>query len=189
MKLKLNTDNPFDESGALEDEAPRAVYTPPWSLVIDSREQAPFRFTRIPATAKEGGGYVVPRLTTGIALPTGDYSIAGLESAVCIERKSLSDLFGSVGRERDRFEREFQRMAEMQWSAIVVESHESDIELRPPRGTKILPSTILGTIESWSIRYSRTHWFFPGDRRRAEIRTYRLLARFWESVSRDKESA
>lgn len=185
MRLNLNAEDgaevaaldPFSDAEIAK--AP-AVYVPPFTVVIDTREQAPFRFVRIPATQKEGGGYVVPRLTTGRALPTGDYSVAGCESLFCVERKSLADLFACCGRERDRFEREFQRMADMRWSAVVVEADEFAVVHRPPRGTKIAPGTVVGTIESWSVRFPKTHWFLCHDRRAAEVKTYRLLARCWE---------
>jgi DNA excision repair protein ERCC-4 len=62
-------------------------------IVVDSREQAPFLF--------EGYGAEVAQGT----LTAGDYSLAGLESLVAVERKSLSDLVACLGRERDRFER------------------------------------------------------------------------------------
>ena len=52
-------------------------------IVIDSREQKPFRFS--------------PGIeTVTAALKAADYSLLGLEDDVAIERKSLSDLLGSI---------------------------------------------------------------------------------------------
>ncbi|MCA1987342.1 MAG: hypothetical protein LDL27_12865, partial [Desulfovibrio sp.] len=65
-------------------------------IVVDTREQRPFRFERWPAVILEPG-----------TLPTGDYSLPGLAHRVALERKSLDDLVSclkSTGRER--FERE-----------------------------------------------------------------------------------
>lgn len=163
----------------IKTEPLECTHIPPWSLVVDNREQAPFRFTAIPATAKEGGGLVVPRLVTGRALSTGDYSIEGMEAVCCVERKSLADLFGSVGREHQRFEREFQRMAEMRFSAVVVEQDEYQVLNNPPGRTRIKPEVVLATVEAWAVRYP-TKWFFCADRYQAEIRTYRLLDRCYK---------
>lgn len=155
------------------------TFIPDFSLIVDNREQAPFRFSGIPATAKEGGGYVVPRLITDRALATGDYSIDGMEAECCIERKSLADLFGSVGREHQRFEREFERMAAMKFSAVVVEADEYQLIHNPPRHSKLDPRIVLSTVEAWAVRYP-TKWFFCASRHDAEIRTYRLLARCYK---------
>ncbi len=51
-----------------------------------------------------------PLRTEQATLPTGDYSLKGLEHVVAIERKSLDDLLGVVGRDRPRFDREVQRL-------------------------------------------------------------------------------
>ena len=64
-------------------------------IIIDTREQAPFAFRheRMDATTEPG------------TLAVGDYSLAGLEDRVAVERKSLPDLVMCLGRERERFER------------------------------------------------------------------------------------
>ena len=77
-------------------------------ILVDSREQAPWRFPDDIETARA-------------TLATGDYSVAGLESHVCIERKSLSDLVACLGVERDRFKRELARMRAFALAVVVVE--------------------------------------------------------------------
>lgn len=81
-------------------------------IVVDSREQCPFPFTheRYEAKTKQG------------ALTVGDYSLAGLEDKVAVERKSLPDLVACLGRERERFERELMRGAALDAFAVVVEA-------------------------------------------------------------------
>ena len=59
-----------------------------FDVVVDSRESAPYRFENLP---NEGRKLVVRSVTRG--LKTGDYSIAGFEHRVAVERKSLPDLF------------------------------------------------------------------------------------------------
>jgi ERCC4-type nuclease len=59
-------------------------------IVIDSREQMPYLFIDYPCSTKRRG------------LSTGDYSLEGYEEEICIERKSKSDLYSSLGMgERD----------------------------------------------------------------------------------------
>lgn len=78
-------------------------------MVIDTREQTPFEFIGYPVVTRSG------------ALKTGDYSLAGFESRICIERKSLGDLASCMTVGRERFERELERMREMECTAVVVE--------------------------------------------------------------------
>src|SRR5688572_15915541 len=55
-------------------------------------------------------------------LPTGDYSLKGLEHVIAIERKSAEDMLACIGRERERFDREIQRLLAYPVRAIVVEA-------------------------------------------------------------------
>ena len=80
-------------------------------ILIDSREQRPYTFQNIkpepPETIMQG-------------LTTGDYSVAGFESRICVERKSMIDLFGSVGTGRQRFEREMERMGKFDYAGYAL---------------------------------------------------------------------
>lgn len=80
-------------------------------IIIDTREQEPFTFRheKMNATTELG------------TLAVGDYSLAGLEDKVAVERKSLSDLVMCLGRERERFERELARGAALDAFAVVCE--------------------------------------------------------------------
>lgn len=164
--------DPFD---AVPYEPPGPVYRPPFRIVIDTREQAPFRFTGIKATRSQGGATVVVDLLTDRHLDTGDYSVAGMEARVAVERKSLPDLFGSLGHERERFEREIQRLNAMEFGAVVVEADFRAIRETPPDRTQMSPDSVEGSILAWSVRYPRVHWFPCSDRRHAEWMTFRLL--------------
>lgn len=62
-------------------------------LIIDSREQAPYDFATYDVDTEPG------------TLHTGDYSLAGFEDRVAIERKSLDDLIACLCVGRERFER------------------------------------------------------------------------------------
>jgi DNA excision repair protein ERCC-4 len=92
--------------GALADHKP--------AIVIDSREQQPLSFSRLP--------------TTRGTLLTGDYSVLGLQELFVIERKSVSDLVGCcVGQNRERFERELHRLRGFRFKRLLIIGSEAEI--------------------------------------------------------------
>jgi len=136
-------------------------------IITDTRESNPFIFSSI-----------IPRPSIIYrGLQTGDYSIDGFEDRITIERKSLPDLFGSTGRNRQRFEREFARMAAMDYAALVIEADLSTIITNPPEHSKMLPKSVYRTLLSWSLKYGIPVWPCP-DRIFAEKTTFILLD-FW----------
>ncbi|MCY2990928.1 MAG: hypothetical protein NTY19_24090 [Planctomycetota bacterium] len=102
--------------------------------IIDTREQTPLDLSQLQ--------------TITAALSTGDYSIVGLESVVSIERKSLSDLLGCIGQERERFDREVMRLLAYPVRALIVETTWQDIEAGDWR-SKITPAAALGSLLGW----------------------------------------
>ena len=63
-----------------------------------------------------------------IALKTGDYTVEGMESLLCLERKSLTDLVACTVTYRHRFLSVCSRLARFQWKAILVEATLEDIK-------------------------------------------------------------
>jgi ERCC4-type nuclease len=102
--------------------------------IIDTREQLPLALAPL-------------RVEAG-TLATGDYSVKGLETVVTIERKSLPDLLGCVGTERERFDREIQRMLAYPCRAIVVEATWGDVEAGQWRN-QVTPAAALGSLLGW----------------------------------------
>lgn len=102
--------------------------------IIDSREQRPLDLS--------------PLASIVGTLATGDYSIRGLESHVAIERKSLPDLLGCIGGDRERFEREIVRLLAYPCRAVIVESSWSDLE-RGGWRSKITPAAAVGSCLGW----------------------------------------
>jgi ERCC4-type nuclease len=151
----------------------------PFTIVQDTREQAGYEFSGMPCV--EGEQWIVPVVCRG--LKTGDYSIDGFEEKIAVERKSLEDLYGTLGRGRDRFEREFERLAEMEFGAVVIEATVSEIwrpaEFRLDWHSRLSPKAVEGTIVSWSLKYPHIHWWPMGSKRAAEIRTFNLLDKWW----------
>jgi ERCC4-type nuclease len=158
------------------------VATFPVVVLVDTREQMPFHFTGLRADAKDGRRPLV--VSTRVAtLATGDYSLEGMADRIAVERKSLADLFATLGQDRERFERELTRLAEMTFAAVVVEADWEKILKHPPDFSRLNPKTIFRSVIAWQQRYPRVHWWMGPDRRFAEIVTLRILERFLKEQS------
>lgn len=159
----------------------------PFTVVVDTREQARYDFSAIPARVADGGGVVIVP-TVRYTLKSGDYSIATWEDRVAVERKSLEDLYGSLGRNRNRFKREIVRLNELEFAAVVVEADWAALK-DPDKHRAVWHSTlnsasVIGTIMAWDQRYRNVSWYFPGTRSEAEIATYQILERFWKETKK-----
>lgn len=191
-------DNTTDEDS--DDDVPFDLGDPvgtavcPFTVVIDTREQAPFRFTGIEADKTAAGSksgdtsrdqsLIVP--TVNACLESGDYSIVGHEHDVAIERKSVGDWFSSISAERDRFEREMERLAEIRYAAVVIEGDWNKLLIDADRRSRMSPKVASRTMANWSIRYG-VHFWPMLSRRHAELWTFQLLNQFWRNLQREKK--
>ena len=143
-----------------------------FTIIIDTREQSPYTFEIIDPTPE----------TIIRKLKTGDYSIDRFEDRIAIERKTLSDLYGSLGGKkstrRDRLEREMKRMCDMDFAAVIVEADWKTIIKNPPSRSKLKPVSVLATIIAWMQRYG-VHWLTCPNRTFAEKATHRILDRWY----------
>ena len=157
--------------------------TVPFTVLVDGREKAPYRFTGIDSDAKDGNRrLIVP--TQWAHLKTGDYTIAGLEDVVAVERKSITDLFSTLGQHRKRFEAEHSRLAAFRRAVVVIEATWLEILHWPPGGSRLNPKTVFRTALSWHVRYG-VPWIVAEDRRFAEIYTFRFLEKCWKEFGND----
>lgn len=146
-------------------------------LLIDTREQNPVLFDRV-------NDPDFPSFKFEFAtLKTGDYSIKGMSSpdcqhSICIERKSLADLFQTLGRGRKRFERELLRMSKYDHSEIVIEGDLRAIFQDPPL-TQMRPKSVYRSLIALSQRHNVKVWPCP-HRSFAEKHIYLTLIRFWK---------
>ena len=129
------------------------------TVLCDTREQNPFPLSNFK--------------TQSATLTTGDYSILGLENEVAIERKSLQDLIGCVGKDRARFDREVQRLLAYKTRAVIVEGGWGEIELSSYRG-KVHPNSVIGSICGWNARGLPV--ILAGNRERANRLCENILA-------------
>ncbi|MBI2945177.1 MAG: ERCC4 domain-containing protein [Candidatus Wallbacteria bacterium] len=130
----------------------------PFTPVIDTREQCPL---------------ALPGAVRG-TLRAGDYSLLGFERFIAIERKSLSDLYGTLGGGRERFTLELERLRAVPFRALVIEGALSDILHSPPEHSAIHPSAIVGSLAAWAWRYGLPVWF-AGNAADAAVLVERLL--------------
>jgi DNA excision repair protein ERCC-4 len=133
-------------------------------IVIDTREQEPYHFDCATERRK---------------LEAGDYSVAQLEDAVAVERKSLKDFVSTVIHDSGRFAAELQRLLHLEAACVVVEA-DLDHVLRglasaDCRGAS--PESVLGIAAHISLRYG-VPVFWCGSRQAARAFTEAYLRMF-----------
>jgi len=107
-------------------------------VIVDTREKDEYTF----------GEFVTIRQK----LDAGDYSVAGLEDRIAIERKNLDDFVGTVIYQKERFHEELVRLARMDFAAIVVEASLTDIlEHRYKSGVR--PASVIGAAVAVMVEY------------------------------------
>ena len=117
------------------------------AILVDSREQCSWQFENLPSKVA--------------SLTTGDYSIAGLEHCVAVERKSLPDLLACCGRERDRFRRELARLRGFRFRCLIIEASHADLEAGQWR-SQLKPAHVLGNLSAWTVQFGLPIWL-AGD--------------------------
>ncbi len=106
------------------------------TVICDTREQTPLDLR--------------PLRVVRAGLDTGDYSLESCDHCR-IERKSLPDLVACVGRERERFEREIERLMAFPVAVLLVEATWPEIEMGQWLG-KVTPSQVEGSLLGWAAR-------------------------------------
>ena len=139
------------------------------TILVDTREQTPFFNSAVFI-----GGKSIPLNTERTTLKTGDYSLKGLYDKISIERKSRTDFWQSITRERERFEREIERLSKFKYKCVVVEGDLDSCIAAPLYGRKISPIAISATVASWNVKYNVPFYFLRG-RQEAEIFTLQTM--------------
>lgn len=138
------------------------------SVAVDTREQTPWTWPDV----------CVERRT----MKTGDYTLIDhdgglLDHLVIIERKSLEDFVGCVGRGRERFERELVRLSETcRYPFVFIEGTAKDIANRRYPG-RLVPAQIIGSVYGWTIEHD-VHFHFLSSREHAAAAARRLFLVF-----------
>lgn len=150
-------------------EKPKIAQKPNMRVVVDTREQKPYRFERYPGIAVECG-----------TLAIGDYSLTGLTDKVAVERKELADLITCLGRERERFERELAKAAAMEAFAVVIEADWKDLASGNYK-SQLKPHAACQSVMAFVGRY-RIPFLFSGTRLAAEYMTHGFLLQYLQGA-------
>lgn len=144
-------------------------------IVIDSREKTPFNFLKDFDISVEFR-----------TLPTGDYSLPGMEHLVAVERKSLPDLTRCLGTDRARFERELLRAAALESFCVVVEADWRSLEDGRYQG-QLDPGAACASVAAFMARYG-VPFFFAGSRQRAEAFTALFLRQYLKGKAKEADA-
>lgn len=143
----------------------------PLQIIRDTREQQGFDFEGYPAVVEVA------------TLASGDYSLAGFESRVAIERKSLPDLVACLGTERERFTRELARLRGYDAAAVVIEQPQAALRLGHYRA-QMNPQSAWQSLLAFTQRY-RIPFLFCDSRANAEQVTFDLLRHYQHDRRRE----
>ncbi|MDY0149506.1 MAG: ERCC4 domain-containing protein [Kiritimatiellia bacterium] len=136
----------------------------PLRIVCDSREQQPFTFDGFPVVVTPG------------TLASGDYSLHGFTDRIAVERKSLPDLLHSISKERERFERELQRLKAHDFACVLVEANVDDLRAGQYRA-KLNPEAAWQSVLAFTQRY-RIPFIWSESRADAEQVAFDFLRHF-----------
>lgn len=109
-------------------------------------------------------------------LKTRDYSVKGFEDKVAIERKTIDDLVGCLGKSRERFERELQRATDFQFFAVLVESSYFELSEGIYR-SRLHPRSGVESVSAFEVRYN-IPFLFCGNQELAARKCESLLRKF-----------
>lgn len=169
----------------------------PFTIFIDSAEQEPFEFVGIRSGAEHKNRTWIPRIewkSLGRHPDSlGDYSVEGGFGKCHVERKSLSDLHGTLlgfdGR-RERFEAELANLSEIEAGCVVVECSFgmaiTQVEARGKKSVSAIRRTLYGSIMAYQQDF-KVRWAFCDNRKLAEHFTFRWLQRFWEHEVKEQQ--
>lgn len=114
-------------------------------VIIDTREQAPFDFSRFENWIQG------TRVQT---VPVGDYTVEGMEGVLALERKSLNDLVATLMHNRERFLRMCEKLAEYKYKAIIVEASYEDVKSPyPGEMAAAHPNGVSGSLDALEVKF------------------------------------
>jgi hypothetical protein len=163
--------------------------TEEFTILIDSQEKHPWTFQGL---GTEQEPLIVPFKWQTLGPSHGDYSVAGCEGYVHVERKSIEDALGtflSHGDRRDRWINTLEFLAEIPAGCVVIEGTQGQclaaIQPRGKRSLLALRNEFLGSVISWSSDYAIPFWFID-SRRLAERFAHKVLKRGWRMATEQK---
>ncbi len=147
----------------------RLAGVPELRILVDIREQYPYRFADRAATV------------TWRPLPAGDYAVeVDARLVATVERKTLADLISSITGSRLKYA--LADLATLPHAAVVVEDRYAAIF----KQTRVRPATVADALAELQITWPAIPIMFADTRPLAEEWTYRFLAaagtHVWEAA-------
>jgi len=153
-----------------------------YSIIVDTREQKPWKFRGLKENKNKQEAEIYIEVKRH-GLTSGDYSIYGHENKIAIERKSKADLFFCMGKDRERFERQVQRLNEtVDLPYVFVEASWESIMMGCDT-SKLLPKVVFRTRASWEQKYPKVKWYFLPTVRVAEAQAFRVFDTYWRHLT------
>jgi ERCC4-type nuclease len=151
----------------LSREGQPKIPVPKIQMLVDSNEQTPYDFrglVRIAGTIRQ-------------TLPAGDYAIADAPGLLCVERKSVAELYASTSNSSDnrpRFLRELERLLPFPNRFLMV---EGPIDQAQGRGrlSEYLKNGVMDFLDAITLKYG-IQVIFADTREEAEERVANLAA-------------
>jgi len=112
-------------------------------------------------------------------LDVGDYCIEGMENIICIERKTIGDLWSTLGLQKnyERFLREWDRAKNHQMKYLIIEGTVADIN-RGYQWSKVSANLIHAKLTSLQVKHN-VHVIFAGRKDVAQSYTRSLLDKLY----------
>jgi ERCC4-type nuclease len=150
----------------------RSAHIPKPIVLVDTREREP-----LPLHANHPNWIGGERR---VALKTGDYTLEGMETILCLERKSLADLVACTVTYRRRFLAACGRLARFPWKAILVEATLEDIkggfeQFDIP--SEVHPNAVCGTLDAIEAKFGIPVIYTSTDRELATERAASWLSK------------
>jgi ERCC4-type nuclease len=120
-------------------------HVPKPTVLIDTRERLPYQLNYPNWLAG----------TASTALKTGDYSIAGYEDRISLERKTLQDMVGSLMQGRERFLREMDRLSLFRHKCVLIEATRGQVKTPYHFAEQVQahPNGIIGSLDAIATKY------------------------------------
>lgn len=112
-------------------------------------------------------------------LDVGDYAIQGLEDTIMFERKTIGDLWGTLGNTKNyqRFLREMKRAQNHKLKFLIIEGNLADID-KGYRYSQVSANNIHAKLTSLQVKHN-LHVIFAGNGKRAQTYVRRTMAKLY----------
>ena len=145
-----------------------------YKIIVDSREQQKLWTKDVIVKGMKTGDYSV------------EYNGIDYSDKIALERKSLSDLFGTLGQGHARFKKELERARELEYFAIIIDGSINNIYTKNFVGakyTRIQGYVIAKILFTLHIKYGINIFF--GENR---IGSKRIIKGIFEAYLKQKET-